>query len=208
MADDSNPAINRRTARRRQILAASMHLVRERGTGITTADIAARAHCSKETLYNWFDDRDGIFHALIEEQGAAVAEVLDAMQRNLSAHDGRSPAEKLALFGTGLLDVMTGDAAIVVNRIAMSQSCAGDNRSGTAVLAVWQRSVVDRFTQLAASFDQTGEEAQEAYHAYIGLLVGDRQRQLLLGVGERPSSARMRTMAERATRQWISLYGD
>ena len=48
------------TARQRTVLDAVLTLMVEQGGELTMTDIARRASCSKETLYKWFGDRDGV----------------------------------------------------------------------------------------------------------------------------------------------------
>ena len=45
-----------------------------------------------------------------------------------------------------LLDIMTGDAAIAVNRVAMAQACQESSQLGQAVLADWTEQVAQPFT--------------------------------------------------------------
>lgn len=208
MADDSSRTELKRAARRRQILTAVLHLVREHGTGISTAQVAARAQCSKETIYAWFSDRDGLFDALIAEQGAAMAQALRVVNRRYAEGGGSSARERLALFGLGVLDIMTGDAAIVVNRIAMSRTCSQNSQAGEGVRQVWQSEVADRFASLVNGAGWPIDDIGEAWQAYVGLLIGDRQRQLLLGEASRPGGEAMRAIADRASNQWLALYVD
>ena len=46
--------------RQREVLGAVLDLMVEEGDGFSMAAVARRASCSKETLYKWFGDRDGL----------------------------------------------------------------------------------------------------------------------------------------------------
>lgn len=204
MSDESSDSNH--SARRRQILSATLQLLRRHGSGITTAQIAAKAHCSKETLYNWFGDRDGIMMALVNEQAIAMGAVLAA-----GFTDARGSLDaRLKAYATLLLDIMTGDAVIVVNRIAMAQACSDSSKLGAAVLANWQEQVARPFLALFQEGNANGElavhSAEEAFENLLGLLIGDRQRRLLLGDNARPDSVAMASIANKAVQRWLILY--
>ncbi len=199
--------LSKRETRSRQILGATLRLVRDHGTAISTAQIAAQANCSKETLYNWFDDRDGIFLTLINEQAKGMNAALSV---GFGAVDGTF-AEKLQAYSTLLLDILTGDAVVVVNRIAMAQTCTETSQFGTAVLAIWRDQVRVPFFELFqeghVSRDVQIEDMDDAFETLLGLLVGDRQRRLLLGEKARPKMSEMEDVANRAVDRFLVLYG-
>ncbi len=203
---DSESKAVRNETRRLQILRATLRLLRRHGSAITTAQIAAEAHCSKETLYNWFGDRDGIMMALAHEQAGGMRQ---AMADRFAAAQGSLEA-RLCSCATLLLDIMTGDAALTVNRVAMAQACSENSDLGTAVLANWKDQVAKPFLDLFQEGNVSGELAvhspMEAFENLIGLLVGDRQRQLLLGEDVRPEPATMKAVATKAVQRWMILY--
>ncbi|MEE9374869.1 MAG: TetR/AcrR family transcriptional regulator [Rhizobiaceae bacterium] len=206
MSDESKQA--KHNKRRRQILGATLRLLRRHGADITTAQIAEEAHCSKETLYNWFGDRDGIMLALVAEQARGMNEVLNSGFQNA---EGNLEA-RLKAHCTLLLDILTGEAVLVVNRVAMAQACADHSSLGTAVLADWNEQVAKPFINLFQEGNEAGEfaihSADEALENLIGLLVGDRQRRLLLGeIGARPNAEAMAAIAAKAVQRWMMLYG-
>lgn len=183
-----------------------MRLVRRHGAGISTAQIAAEAHCSKETLYNWFDDRDGILMALVEEQARGMNA---ALETGFVRFEG-SLKERLEASCAFLLDIMTGDAVVVVNRIAMAQACKENASLGLAVLAGWQEQVEMPFRRLFEEGVRAGvvkiDDPGDAFQALIGLLVGDRQRRLLLGEAARPTSDEMVMVSKRAVDRWWQIF--
>ncbi len=199
-------ASDKQGLRRRQILGATLRLLRRHGAGITTAQIAAEAHCSKETLYNWFEDRDGIMMALVKEQAKG-------MNRALAAGFGNKQGSleaRLKTHCTLLLDIMTGDAVLAVNRIAMAEACSDKTNLGLTVLADWKAEVCEPFFKLFQQGNENGElavhDADEAFENLLGLLVGDRQRRLLLGENSRPEQAAMAAIAAKAVQRWMILY--
>lgn len=204
MSEESTPS--RQDQRRRQILAATLRLIRRHGTDITTAQIAAEAHCSKETLYNWFGDRDGIMMALVREQANAMG---SALQAGMAGAQG-SLEDRLKQICVFLLDMMTGDATLAVNRLAMAQACTDRSDLGQEVLSDWNEQVVAPFFALFEEGNRAGilavHSPPEAFDNLVGLLVGDRQRQLLLGADVRPDPSSMASMASKAVQRWLILY--
>ena len=68
------------------MLDAVLDLLAEGGDALTMSAVARRASCSKETLYKWFGDRDGLLdghRALAGLQGAGGQ--LDAARLDTSA---------------------------------------------------------------------------------------------------------------------------
>ena len=196
----------RQSNRRRQILQATLRLVRRHGTTITTAQIAAESKCSKETLYSWFGSRDGIFTALVDAQAEAMAQALEAGFANA---DG-SLEDRLRHNAAVLLDIMTGDAVIVINRIAMASASSRASALGERVVEGWRESVVRPFIDLFEEGSRAGlltiYDPQEAFDTLSGLVIGDRQRQLLLGAGTRPNARAMVSIANKAIQRWLVLY--
>ena len=60
------------TERQREVLDVVLALMVEEGDGFSVARIARAASCSKETLYKWFGDRDGILTATVQWQASRV----------------------------------------------------------------------------------------------------------------------------------------
>ena len=58
--------------RQSEVLSAALDLMVETGDGFTMNGVAARANCSKETLYKWFGDRDGLLTATVRWQASKV----------------------------------------------------------------------------------------------------------------------------------------
>lgn len=197
---------SKKDVRKEQILRATLRLLRTHGAGITTAQIAAEAHCSKETLYNWFGDRDGILRALVAEQ----AKGMNAAMLSGMAKVSGTVEEKLKQSAALLLDILTGEAVLSVNRVAMAQACNNVSNLGDQVLADWDENVAAPFLKLFAEARSTHalslDDDREGFEKLMGLLVGDRQRRLLLGEDARPNPANMQRLADEAVDQWLTLY--
>src|SRR3569623_3059586 len=70
------PASDTFTPRQLAVLTAALDLLVEAGDGLTMTAVARRASSSKETLYKWYGDRDGLQTATVQWQAAKVREPL------------------------------------------------------------------------------------------------------------------------------------
>ena len=107
------------TERQGAVLERALGLLVEGGErALTTAGVARAANCSKESLYKWFGDRDGLISAMITYQAGKVRTVeVDA--RALTAESLR---KHLVAFAGDLIDVLSGDVSLAVNRLAIGQA--------------------------------------------------------------------------------------
>ena len=100
---------------------------------------------------------------------------------------------------------MTGDAALAVNRVAMAQASHEKAELGQAVMADWNEQVAAPFMEIFQQGNESGDLAihspEEAFENLVGLLIGDRQRRLLLGEDMRPEPAAMKAIAAKAAKQ-------
>ncbi len=101
--------------RRQAVLAAALRLLEQGGVpAVTTAALAREARCSKETLYGLFKDRDDILAALVSRQSARLNELLEGMGGEAQ------PLEALVDAGARLLDLLTSEAFLAINRGALA----------------------------------------------------------------------------------------
>lgn len=168
-------------ARRAAVLdAAYTELVEHGYTGTTMLAVARRAGASKETLYNWFGDKRGLFAALIRRQSEqANAEMAGALQDDLP------PRETLSAFAANLLRLLLGDASIAINRAAiaapeLAEVLLSEGRHTTGPL------VAGYLAGLAARGEIAVSDPEEAFQLLYGLVIMDTQIRALLG--ERPSA--------------------
>ncbi len=173
--------------------------------GASTAKIAAEAHCSKETLYNWFGDREGLIAAIVEEQSQAMARALTGA---LSARAGAR--ENLVRFCAALIDLLTGEASVLINRAAISQMGAHDELAhalwvnGRAQIVPLAITLLERArAEGLARFD----DGEEAFATLFGLTIGERQVGAILGAGDaRPTGEQMTAIAEHAVARLEAIY--
>ncbi len=163
-------------ARRAAVLDAAYAELVERGyAGTTMLAVARRAGVSKETLYNWFGDKRGLFAALIRRQSElANAQMADALDGDLP------PRETLSAFAANLLRLLLGDASIAINRAAivapeLAEVLLAQGRHTTGPL------VAGYLAGLAARGDIAISDPESAFQLLYGLVVADTQIRALLG---------------------------
>ncbi|MCU0882187.1 MAG: TetR/AcrR family transcriptional regulator, partial [Hyphomonadaceae bacterium] len=104
------------SSRRDAVLAAVLRLLETEGAAASTARIAQAAACSKETLYKWFGDRNGLLTATVQWQAARVA--MPAMPHDRLTREALEAA--LTSFAESWLTVISGEASIALNRAAVA----------------------------------------------------------------------------------------
>ena len=194
--------------RREEILKVALSVLAERGyRGASMREIAERARASKETLYAWFGNKRGLFEELVGWQ----AERVDAVIAPSLERDSDDPSEVLRGFALELQRLLLGERAVVINRAAISEA-ASDPTFARILAARGRGSVVPKLERYLEGQRERGhlafEEAQVAIDALIGLAVGDQQVRRLLGVLSMPGTEEMETRAERATGQFLTLFGN
>jgi AcrR family transcriptional regulator len=194
--------------RREEILKVALSVLAERGyRGASMREIAERAQASKETLYAWFGNKRGLFEELVGWQ----AERVDAVIAPSLERDSDDPSEVLRGFALELQRLLLGERAVVINRAAISEA-ASDPTFARILAARGRGSVVPKLERYLEGQQERGhlafEEAQVAIDTLIGLAVGDQQVRRLLGALPMPETEDMETRAERATGQFLTLFGN
>jgi len=119
--------------------------------------------------------------------------------------------DHLELFARDLLEVLSGDVSLALNRLAIGQSGpgAGPNGSKLGKLLVehGRRQIDRRAMALIDAGKRVGllrfDNADAAYHTLYGLIVSDLHVRMLLGEPGLKDTARQ---AERAIDAFLSLY--
>lgn len=195
------------SVRQREVLEAVLDLMVEKGDGFSMAAVCRRASCSKETLYNWFGDRDGLLTATVQWQAAKVK------MPGLDGGDLTSTKfrEALKSFAVSWLAVITSDVSAALNRLAVSHAGSGKSRLGDIVreegpLAMRER--LKRIFELGAARGLIAyDNIDLAIRSFFGLVVADWQIRKLLGETARPSEKGIQTIAARAVDEFLTLYG-
>ena len=195
------------TPRQQQVLTAALELLVEGGAGLTMTAVARRANCSKETLYKWFGDRDGLLTATVQWQAAKVR-VPRVDRHRLDEETLRTTIEQ---FARDLLSTLAGGISVTLNRLAVTHAGEEKRGLGTIVLENGRLEMGRRLKPvLEAGRDARllrFESSEEAFRTFFGLVVRDVQIRLLLGDELRLGLAEIERDASRAAEQFLRLYG-
>jgi AcrR family transcriptional regulator len=113
------PRVRRKEARPGELTAAALELFVEKGFAATRLDdVAARAGVAKGTLYRYFDSKEALFRAVIEE---GIVPALAAAEQQLAGHAG-SGAELLRALLDGWWQQIGGTRLGGVSKLVISES--------------------------------------------------------------------------------------
>jgi len=195
------------TPRQQQVLTAALDLLVEQGDRLTMTSVARRASCSKETLYKWFGDRDGLLTATVQWQAAKVK----APHVDRYRLDAASLRTSIEQFARDLLGTIVGEVSVTLNRLAVTHAVGEESGLGAIVLENGPLAIRKRLKPvLEAGRDARllrFDSSEEAYRSFFGLVVRDVQIRLLLGEDIHPSEAEVGKEAARATEQFFAIYG-
>lgn len=171
---------------------------------LTTAGVARAANCSKESLYKWFGDRDGLLSAMIAYQASKVR-TLETEGERLTAQSLR---DRLETFARDLLAVLSGDVSLALNRLAIGQVSRESARLGELLLERGRRQIDRRARALLDAGQRAGllffAEGEDAYRTLYGLIVSDLHVRMLLG---EPPVRDLEKRAGKAIHAFLRLYG-
>ncbi|MHB2210059.1 TetR/AcrR family transcriptional regulator C-terminal domain-containing protein [Methylobacterium sp. CM6257] len=195
------------SARQQAVLDAVLGLMVEDGEQLTMDAVARRASCSKETLYKWFGDRDGLLTATVRWQASRVHAGHDAAQ----VLDGATLRERLQDFAVTWLEVITGPTSVALNRIAIAHAGSRKSNLGGIVLANGRFAIGERVKPVLEAGRAAGlltfADSETAFRTFFGLVGRDIQIRLLLGETLDLDGAEIRRDAGRAVEQFLALYG-
>ena len=194
------------TERQQDVLEAVLRLLVEEGDRLTMTAVARKASCSKETLYKWFGDREGLLRATVEWQAARVRVApLDRASLDLA-----SLKLRLEEFAANWLTVISSDTSIALNRFAIGQAAAAP-ALGRIVLDYGRFAMGRRLKPVLEAGREAGllvyDDAETAFRSFFGLVARDLQIRLLLGDRIDLTAATVREDASRAAGQFLALYG-
>ncbi len=193
--------------RQREVLDAVLTLMVEEGDAFSTAKVARAAACSKETLYKWFGDRDGLLTATVRWQASKV-KMPEMPKAGLTREALRVG---LAEFAKSWLTVITGDPSIALNRAAVAHAGSGKSRLGEIVLTNGPYAMARRLEPLFAAGRVAGlldfSTKEDAFRTFFGLVVGDTQIRVLLGESQRLADEEIGQRAQAAAERFLALFG-
>ncbi len=194
------------TARQTEVLDVALRLLVEGGDSSTMTAVARRASCSKETLYKWFGDRDGLLTATVQWQASKVR----AGNYDRQRLDAAILRESLEGFAINWLSVISSSTSIALNRVAVSHAGSGKSNLGSIVLANGRFAIGERLKPLLEAGRTAGllsfEDTEEAFRTFFGLVGRDVQIRLLLGDTLKLSAAAIEVDAKRAVDQFFTLF--
>jgi len=194
------------TPRQRDVLDAVLALL-VAGDTLTMTAVARRASCSKETLYKWFGDRDGLLTATVRWQASKVR----AGNYDRQKLDATALRASLEAFAANWLKVISSRTSIALNRVAVAHAASDKDNLGQIVLANGRFAIGERLKPLLEAAREAGllefEDTEEAFRSFFGLVGRDVQIRLLLGDALKLSDTQIIRDARRATQQFLALYG-
>jgi AcrR family transcriptional regulator len=194
------------TPRQQEVLDVVLSLLVEGGEALTMAAVARRASCSKETLYKWYGDRDGLLTATVRWQASKVR----AGNWDRQHLDAEALAESLEDFAANWLSVISSQTSIALNRVAVAHAGSGKSNLGAIVLANGRFAIGERLKPLLEAAREAGliafADTETAFRTFFGLVGRDVQIRLLLGDGLRLSASDIRRDAREAVRQFFVLH--
>ncbi|MCA0405614.1 MAG: TetR/AcrR family transcriptional regulator [Proteobacteria bacterium] len=194
------------TSRQQAVLDAVLAVFVEQGNRVTMDAVAKRASCSKETLYKWFGDRNGMLDATVRWQAARVG----FTPVDLTRLDRPSLVRVLEEFAANWLSVISSQTSLALNRVAIGQA-AGDADLGRIVLENGRFALGERLKPVLEAGREAGlldfSDSEEAFRTFFGLFARDVQIRLLLGDLTALAPGDVRADAARATEQFFALYG-
>jgi len=191
--------------RQQDVLTAALDLLVESGDALTMTEVARRANCSKETLYKWFGDRNGLLTATVQWQAAKVR--VPAVGPRLGAEDLRAAIEQ---FARDLLGTIASDVSVALNRLAVAHAGPEKADLGPVMLEHGPLAIRRRLKPVLEAGRSAGflqfDDSEAAYRSFFGLVVRDVQIRLLLG-DDTLKAIDVEAEAKAATAQFFSIYG-
>lgn len=195
------------TERQIGVLDTVLRLLVEKGDRLTMTAVARAAACSKETLYKWFGDRDGLLAATVDWQASRV--------RVAPIGGGRldlaSLTARLEEYAVNWLTVIASETSIALNRVAIGKVAGHDAALGAIVLANGRFALGRRLKPVLEAGRAAGlldfDDAEVAFRTFFGLVARDIQIRLLLGDRLDLGPETIRADAARSARQFLALHG-
>ncbi|WP_309086057.1 TetR/AcrR family transcriptional regulator C-terminal domain-containing protein [Chelativorans sp.] len=196
------------TPRQHAVLERALELLVAGGEkALTTAGVARAANCSKESLYKWFGDRDGLLAAMIAHQASKVR----AFSDDGAPMDHDRFRAHLTGFAQDLLEVLASDVSLALNRLAIGQASREESRLGQLLVEQGRRRIDQSAGALLDAGRRRGlvafEDGDEAYRTLYGLVVRDLHVRMLLGEEGARQRETFAARAEQAVEKFFALYG-
>lgn len=172
--------------------------------GASVEAIAERAGVTRQTIYNRFQSKDGLFCAICR----ASADDFIAPIAEIARSDGDLRA-KLDAIGEATLKTALSAKSLAFYRMIINEA-ARLPELGRALYAAGPARAIE---ELAAYFRAEAERGRldfpcpvRAAEHYAALLTGQARLRALMGVGPKATPARRRQWAEEATELFLRAY--
>lgn len=190
-----------------EVLEATLRQMLTEGQAVTMNSVAKAASCSKETLYKWFGDREGLLTATVKWKASRVhVGALAPGQLDRAALVAR-----LEEFARNWLTVISSETSIALNRIAIGEAGAKKGHLGAIVLENGRFALGKRLKPVLEAGRAAGlltfADSEDAFRTFFGLMARDVQIRLLLGDALSLSAETIQSEAARAARQFLALHG-
>ncbi|MCK7613472.1 TetR/AcrR family transcriptional regulator [Roseibium sediminicola] len=194
--------------RQQVVLQHALTLLVEGGEkALTTAGLARTASCSKESLYKWFGDRDGLLAAVVAFQASQVQFPSEAG----ATADADTYRAHVTAFVEALLGVLFSESSLALNRLSIGQSNTNSNRLGHLLLVRGKHMISARARAMLDSGRRHGllkfDDSEDAYQVLYGLAIRDVHIRLLLGEAASPAEKDLKSQAETAVDRYYRLFG-
>lgn len=195
-----------REQRQKEILDAAFKVLSEKGYRSTSMlSIAKEANASNQTLYRWFGSKEALFSSLVQ---ANASEATELLTRTIGKP--KSVKETLDNLGLALLQIVTSKKAILLNRAAAADA-SETGQLGRSIAEFGRMSVLPLLTDYLEAARENGqldfEDSGTAAETYFNLLIGDIQIRRVIGVVGVFKRKEAQARAERASNQFLQLFG-
>jgi AcrR family transcriptional regulator len=191
--------------REEAILSAAFDVFCEKGFhGATMLDVASRAQASKETLYERFKSKAGLFEALVAWGCRQNLPDMAWLERSRA-----EPKAALKAYARLLLKAIMRPEAIALYRITVAE---GERlpQAGRILSQLTRDPSIAIVVRLALDLHARGDcsidDADAFADHFIGLLRGDAYHQALSGLAPPPSERQIEAIADRAMHRLLKAY--
>jgi TetR/AcrR family transcriptional repressor of mexJK operon len=196
---------SREDKRRARILGAALAMFHEDGyAAVSMSSILSRVGGSKGTLYHYFSSKEGLFAAAMSVRCLQLRSILG----ELRAEEGPF-RNVLQRFGESIATLLFRDDWIATFRLVIAET-AHMSDLGQIFLDAGLDCGRERVTELLCRGIAQGElkadDVREMSRTFLDLLTSDLHDRLC-NVRPEPSQQAISRIAERATRQFLAIYG-
>ena len=200
-----------REKKKAAIFEAAYSILQEKGyKGTSMLAVAKAAKASNETMYNWFGDKQGLLVAMIEANADKVsAPLIEALAKGPVTSPNEF-TERLEIFGGTLLQLLTSETTVALNRAAAADVAAGNVLGG--LLAEHGRNKIVGLLETFFTDSQKADilvetDTREIVEVYIALLLGDIQIRRVIGVMNKPAHENTLIHSQRVNELILQLFG-